>query len=79
MSCVGSIVKELLKAKLLDLGEVRVARASPNAVRGKPRFLIYLPVNRNYVWQWLHESGARIRLFAELPEDLAKKLEATQP
>jgi len=74
----SSIVKELFAgSRLIDLGEVRVTRASLNAVRGKPRYLIYLPVSRNYVWKALNEAGVKIRLFAELPQDLATKLKAT--
>jgi len=75
-----SITEQLLKAKLIDAGEIRISRTSLGK-QGGPRYLIYLPLARNYLWAKIHELGVKVRVYIELPrdvEDLSKaKAEAT--
>jgi len=69
------VLEELLKTNLIDVGEVKVARATTRlgGVEGKERYLIYLPLSRSYLWRAIHESGERVRLYMEIP----RKLKAT--
>lgn len=75
---MDKLIEELLRAKLIDVGEVRVARATLTGVRGKARYLVYLPTPRNYVWKVLHESNERVRLYVEVPESVLTKLKAKE-
>jgi hypothetical protein len=59
------LVKQLLKGNVIDVGEVRVSRSTLKGPKG-PRFLIYLPTTRNYLWRELHESGRKVRVFIEV-------------
>jgi len=61
----GGLVKQLLKGNVIDVGEVRVSRSTLRGPKG-PRFLIYLPTTRNYLWRELHESGRKVRVFIEV-------------
>jgi hypothetical protein len=65
----------LLKARVIDVGEVRVARTTLGRREG-PRYLIYLPMNRNYIWQALNAWGRRVRVFVfvEVPMELWEKV-----
>jgi hypothetical protein len=51
----------LRKGSVIDVGERRVARVGSK----KERYLVYLPVERNYLWRRLWESG-RIRVYIEV-------------
>lgn len=68
---MSEFVERLLKGSVVDVGEVRVARSSLGPKKG-PRFLIYLPTTRNYLWQVLHASGHKVRVYIELPEGLLR-------
>jgi hypothetical protein len=61
----GGLVKQLLKGNVIDVGEVRISRSTLRGPKG-PRFLIYLPTTRNYLWRELHESGRKVRVFIEV-------------
>jgi hypothetical protein len=61
----AGLVKQLLKGNVIDVGEVRISRSTLKGPRG-PRFLIYLPTTRNYLWRELHESGRKVRVFIEV-------------
>jgi len=61
----AGLLKQLLKGNVIDVGEVRVSRSTLKGPRG-PRFLIYLPTTRNYLWRELHESGRKVRVFIEV-------------
>jgi len=69
-----AMVLELLKNRIVDVGEVKIARSTLTGVKGKSRYLIYLPMSRNYLWRALHESDERVRLYIEVPEDAVAKL-----
>jgi hypothetical protein len=70
------VLEELLKTSLIDVGEVRVARATTRlgGVEGKDRYLVYLPSSRAYLWRLLHDTGEKVRLYLEIPERLRAKL-----
>lgn len=72
------ILQELLKTSLIDIGEVKIARATTRfgGVEGKERYVVYLPLARNYLWRVLHDMGGKVRLYIEVPEGLRAKLEA---
>jgi hypothetical protein len=61
----AGLVKQLLKGNVIDVGEVRISRSTLRGPKG-PRFLIYLPTTRNYLWRELHESGRKVRVFIEV-------------
>jgi hypothetical protein len=69
----GWLVERLLRGggNVIDVGELRVARSSLGPRKG-PRYLIYLPTARNYLWRVLHESGRRVRVFIEVPPGVAE-------
>jgi hypothetical protein len=69
-----SLAEQLLKAKLIDVGEIRISRTSLGK-RGGERYVVYLPLARSYLWRQLHELDVKVRLYIELPEgieDVAK-------
>jgi len=70
------VLEELLKTGLLDIGEVRISRATARlgGIEGKARYLVYLPTSRAYLWKALHETGERVRLYIEIPERVRAKL-----
>jgi hypothetical protein len=63
----------LSSSRIIDVGEIRIARATQDAKRGG-RYLIYLPTTRSYLWRVLHELGVKVRVYIEVPEDALKKL-----
>jgi len=74
------VLEELLKTNLIDVGEVKVARATTRlgGVEGRERYLVYLPISRSYLWKAIHESGERVRLYMEIPKKLKEKLETAK-
>jgi len=68
------VVNELLRNRLIDVGEVKVSRATLTGVRGKPRFFIHLPMARNYIWEHLNKTGLKVRVYIELPQELLEKV-----
>jgi len=73
---MSRFIEELLKSRLIDVGDVRIARATLTGVRGKARYIIYLPMARNYLWRLLNEAGEKVRLYVEVPEGVLTKLRA---
>jgi hypothetical protein len=63
----------LLKARIIDVGEVKIAQTTLGR-RGGLRYLIYLPMNRNYIWKVLHASGHKVRAFVEVPMEFREKV-----
>lgn len=57
-----------LSRKVIDVGELRVARTTKDKARGKARYVIYLPINRNYLWEYLYNNKVRIRVYFEIVE-----------
>ncbi len=51
----------------IDVGELKISRTA--IVKGKPRYLIYLPVRRNYLWEELYNKRVRVRVYLELVEE----------
>jgi hypothetical protein len=75
---MANVLGEVLKTDLIDVGEVRISRATPNGVRGRPRFYIHLPMSRNYLWRLLNEAGVKVRVYIELPKELLEKAKAAK-
>jgi hypothetical protein len=61
----AGLVEQLLRGNVIDVGEVRISRSTLKGPKG-PRFLIYLPTTRNYLWRELHGSGRKVRVFIEV-------------
>jgi hypothetical protein len=72
------MLEELLRTNLIDIGEVKIARATTRlgGVEGRERYLIYLPTSRAYLWRALHDMGGRVRVWIEIPQKLKAKLQA---
>jgi hypothetical protein len=66
MYVLDKLQPDLIPGKVIDVGELRVARSTPNKARGKARYVLYLPLARNYLWQELYEKKLRIRVYFEI-------------
>jgi len=61
---------DLLHQGVIDAGELRISKTRYRiGNKLEDRFLIYLPVNRNYLWRILHDKKIKIRLFIEIPRE----------
>jgi hypothetical protein len=65
---------QMIKQGLVDVGEVQITRATASSRSGE-RYLIYLPMNRNYLWRLLHDMHVKIRVYLEIPEDVLEKVD----
>jgi hypothetical protein len=74
---MATFIEELLKSGVVDVGEVRISRTSLGKSRG-PRYLIYLPTSRNYLWQAIHTLGAKVRIYIEIAAGNAEKAKALE-
>jgi hypothetical protein len=72
---MDEFIEYILKGNVIDVGEVRVAKTGLGKRTPGSRFVIYLPLARNYVWEVLHTSGHKVRVFIEVPTDIARKQE----
>ena len=54
--------------RFVDVGERRIVMATRNYKRGKPRFILTLPLGRNDLWQFLWEKKITVKVFIEIPE-----------
>jgi hypothetical protein len=66
----SNVVFNVLSQRVIDAGELRISRTSLGKNNPEKRYLIYLPLNRNYLWQVLHEKNARVRVFIEIPSEV---------
>ncbi|ACL11449.1 hypothetical protein DKAM_1123 [Desulfurococcus amylolyticus 1221n] len=62
------LLEGLLAGRFIDVGELRVSRTTPDRARGKARYVLYLPLSRNYLWEKLYESRAVVRVYFEVVE-----------
>jgi len=68
------LVTNLLSStRIIDVGELRISRATLSPKSGE-RYLIYLPMNRNYLWRALHDTNIKVRVYIEIPEGVLKKV-----
>ncbi len=61
-------LRDVFVSKYIDVGELRIARSTPDRARGKARYLIYLPISRNYLWEKLYNSRVVVRVYFEVVE-----------
>jgi hypothetical protein len=61
-------LRDVFVSKYIDVGELRVSRTTPDKARGKARYVLYLPLSRNYLWEKLYESKAVVRVYFEVVE-----------
>jgi len=60
--------------RIVDVGERHIVMATRDYGRGKPRFSINLPIERNDLWQWLWERRVKVKVFIEIPKEELKKI-----
>ncbi len=53
--------------RVIDVGELKLSRT--NLQGGRHRYLIYLPIRRNYVWEQIYNKGLKVRVYLELVEE----------
>jgi len=58
---------------VIDVGELRISRTTPNKAFGKARYVIYLPLSRNYLWKEFHQKRVRFRVFLEIASESEKE------
>jgi len=69
LSHPSRLYKLVLQAnRFVDVGERRIVMATRNYKRGKPRFILTLPISRNDLWQYLWERKITVKVFIEIPE-----------
>jgi hypothetical protein len=72
---VTSLYELLIKTnRYIDIGERNIVMATRDYGRGKPRFSINLPIERNDLWQLLWEKRIKVKVFIEIPEEKLKKI-----
>jgi len=71
--CLPTLVVSASSLRVIDAGELRISRTTLGK-RGGDRYLIYLPMNRNYLWRLLHNANAKVRIYIEIPEDVLKNI-----
>jgi len=54
---------QIIKGHLYPIGSRTIVQMS------KDRYLIYLPVDLNYIWKELHEKEVKVRVYIEIPPD----------
>jgi chlorite dismutase len=64
-----SVLVSMINQRVIDAGELRISRTSLGKSNPEKRYLIYLPLNRNYLWKILHEKNAKLRVFIEIPSE----------
>jgi hypothetical protein len=70
-----SMYELMLKTnRIIDVGERHIVMATRDYGRGKPRFSINLPIERNDLWQMLWEKKIKVKVFIEIPEEELKKI-----
>ena len=67
------LIMGTLGSKIIDVGELRISKTTLGK-RGGDRYLIYLPMNRNYLWRLLHNANAKVRIYIEIPEGVLKNI-----
>jgi hypothetical protein len=65
------------RARIIDVGERRVSRAAKE-FKGRSRFVIYLPITRNDLWEILWARRVPVKVFLELPENVKESSEEDQ-
>jgi hypothetical protein len=66
---MDELLQHLLKrnGNVIDVGEVRIAKSGLGKKRQGDRYLVYLPLSRNYLWRALNVSGRKVRVFLQIP------------
>jgi hypothetical protein len=69
------IYEHVLKtSRIIDVGEKRIALNTRNCGDGRPRFMIYLPIERNDLWRLLWEKKVKVKVFIEIPEEELRRI-----
>jgi hypothetical protein len=74
MDVEEKIISKVLSQGLIDVGELRISKTRYRiGNKLEDRFLIYLPINRNYLWRILHKKNIKVRIFIEIPAEVSNK------
>ena len=63
-----SVLSTLMRGRIIDVGEVHISRTSLGRNKPEKRYLVYLPLNRNYLWKALYEKERKVRVYIEVLE-----------
>jgi hypothetical protein len=67
------IIRDIIKKGLVDVGELSISRTNLGRKGGfQDRYLIYLPLSRNYMWRALHSRRVKVRVYLEIPSESEK-------
>jgi hypothetical protein len=70
---IFDVVENVIKKGLVDVGEISISRTNLGRKGGfQDRYLIYLPLNRNYMWRALHSRRVKVRVYLEIPSESEK-------
>ena len=67
---MDAIFNLLISNRLIDCGELVISKSSLGKKRKGERYLVYLPLSRNYLWRGLH--GRKVRVFIQPLAEEAK-------
>jgi len=65
----SDMIVDLIARSIIDAGELRISRTTLGKNREADRYLIYLPINRNYVWRVLHRKNKKVRVLLMIPSE----------
>jgi len=68
----SKMIIDMIARNIIDAGELRISKTTLGKRKEADRYLIYLPINRNYVWRVLHQKGQKVRVYLEIPSESEK-------
>jgi hypothetical protein len=60
---MDELIKRVLNGGLIDVGEVSITKTR---FRDDFRYLVYLPMTRNYLWEIIYSLKCKVRLFIQV-------------
>jgi len=65
----SNMIIDMIARNIIDAGELRISKTTMGKKREADRYLIYLPINRNYIWQALHQKNKKVRVLLMIPSE----------
>jgi hypothetical protein len=70
---IFDVLEGVIKKGLVDVGELTISRTNLGRKGDfRERYLIYLPLSRNYIWRALHSRRVKVRVYLEIPSGSEK-------
>jgi len=63
------MIVDMIARNIIDAGELKISRTTLGKRKEADRYLIYLPINRNYVWRVLHQKNQKVRVLLMIPSE----------